>query len=175
MLTFAGWFYICHNDYQALHCIVETGSLLLHVLLVLTSWCCVPEHFFFKSLGKNHYVSARSNTNCCSSPHAVRSHYLTSIKTRWQLQLKSNMWIIYFFFFFFGCSAINSSLGVFNLCFDLSACSPALCFCIQYLIWINLLYCATWHFFQETASPLGEDKRWCVRTESTYTTCVTTL
>lgn len=27
------WSYICHNDYQELHCIVETGILLLCVLL----------------------------------------------------------------------------------------------------------------------------------------------
>ena len=47
------WFYICHNDYQELHCIVQTGRLLLCVHLPGFDILVLRARTFFKIFGED--------------------------------------------------------------------------------------------------------------------------
>lgn len=96
IVDFAGWFYICHNDYQELQSMVETGSLLL--LLPGFDISVVHARTFFYLVIEDELLYR--STNGCSSAHTENID-----------SCSSDYKYIY----------INSFLGILSSCFDLSA------------------------------------------------------
>lgn len=84
------WFYICHNDYQELCCIVETDRLLLSVPLPGFDILVLHARTFFLICGEDSLcLSKKQNKQLFFTTHS-RSHLLTRIKTT-----QSKMWIMY--------------------------------------------------------------------------------
>lgn len=139
MLTF-GAFFSSAIMITELYCIMETDSLLLSVLLPAFDILLLQARTFFKSLGKNHYVSARDTVGEKVLFFATHSKVLLADKNentmtaaalkpsqRCKLHIftilcRNQMLISDWHNLYCGCSAFSSSLGAFNLGVALSVC-----------------------------------------------------
>lgn len=126
-----------------LYCIMETDSLLLSVLLPAFDILLLQARTFFKSLGKNHYVSARDTVGGKVLFFATHSKVLLADKNentvtaaalkpsqRYKLRIftmriilcRNQRLISDWHILCCGCSAFSSLLGAFNLGVALSVC-----------------------------------------------------